>query len=383
MKKVDSKTTMLLHSEVKAEFFRKYLQRYIRIIGLSDQFTQVNIFDVFCGTGIYDNGKKGSPIAAFESVKAFREEYPENKVKMNLFVNDSASEKVGAVRAYIDSENRGYCRVNYTNNPADVSFKDISGILSQQSGRTRNLVFVDPYGYKEIDRNALEDILRNGRTEMIMFLPISFMRRFTSVIDKDEAPFLPLKKFVNSFFPPGHPIHTTTLSFEEYVRAVKNALRFGHYYSTSFEIERDSSNRYALFFVSPHIYGYEQILDVKWSMDEEEGRGFTQPDPNPRFGFFLDEAKALAQEENYRRLEDFMRAFLSEPKDNLSLHAFVLEQEFSPKHANEVLRRWQDSNLLDVKEIESGKAVRKGWFYLGWKNYRIGSPKVRFILKSQ
>jgi len=382
MKKVDSKTTMLLHSEAKVEFFRKYLERYIRIIGLSDQFTQINIFDVFCGTGIYDNGKKGSPIAAFECMKLFREEYRDTRIELNLFVNDSASEKVGAVKSYIESENRDYCCVNYTTNPAEVSFQEIGETLLKQNGRIRNLVFIDPYGYKEIDRGALEAILNNRRTEMIMFLPISHMRRFTSAIDRDEAPFLPLKKFVRSFFSKDHPIHTTTLSQEEYVRAVKEALSFGQYYSTSFEIERDSSNRYALFFISPHIYGYEQILDVKWSMDEEAGRGFSQPDPNPRFDFFLDEAKVLAQEANYLRLEGLIRGFLSEPKDNLALHTFVLEQEFSPKHANEVLRRWQDASLLEVKDFASGQAVRKGWFYLGWKNYKLGTPKVRFTLKT-
>jgi hypothetical protein len=43
MKITDAKTTMLLHSAAKAEFFRKYLERYIRILALSRRFREINI----------------------------------------------------------------------------------------------------------------------------------------------------------------------------------------------------------------------------------------------------------------------------------------------------------------------------------------------------
>src|ERR1044071_2918736 len=64
----DAKRTMLLHSEAKVEFYKTYLQRYLHILYLAQTITEINIFDVFCGTGIYDNGKKGSPIVAFDAI---------------------------------------------------------------------------------------------------------------------------------------------------------------------------------------------------------------------------------------------------------------------------------------------------------------------------
>lgn len=48
----DAKKIMLLHSEAKIEFFKKYLERYLRILYLAPTIAEINIFDVFCGTGI-------------------------------------------------------------------------------------------------------------------------------------------------------------------------------------------------------------------------------------------------------------------------------------------------------------------------------------------
>src|SRR5204863_9123033 len=78
-------------------------------------------------------------------------------------------------------------------------------------------------------------------------------------------------------FPVDHPIRKETVGALEYIKFVKEALKFDQYYSTSYSIERDESNYYALFFISPSIYGFEKILEVKWQLDEDSGGGFRQP----------------------------------------------------------------------------------------------------------
>jgi three-Cys-motif partner protein len=382
MRKTDPKTTMLAHSEAKVEFYSKYLVRYIRIIGLSRQFSEINIFDVFCGTGVYDNGKKGSPIAAYDVIKEFREEYPEVSTSINLYVNDSASEKVDEVKSYIDAANNGDCAVHYTTNDAEDSFRNIQVLIDKQDGGSRNLIFIDPYGYKNIDRNSLGKLLNNRRTEVILFLPISHMQRFTAkAVDSEEAPYIPLKNFVSSFFSTDHPIHKGTLSLDQYIDAVQESLEFGRLHSASFVIERDASNRYALFFISSHIYGFEKILEVKWQMDEDEGRGFSQPEVNPTFSFFQEEEKRLAQEQNYSQLEVLLLDFLQNSKTNQEMYAHILKLQFLPRHANQILRRWQESNELEVIDVQAQKPARKGSFYLSWENYKQSSPRVKFILK--
>lgn len=131
-------------------------------------------FDVFCGTGVYDNGKKGSPIVAFESIAEIRTEYGFQKC-INLIVNDSEAEKIEAVRGYIEDRNENHCTVGYYTLPANEMFARIRQVVHAQANNVRNLIFVDPYGYKEIKNRTLRNLLENQRTEIILFLPISQM----------------------------------------------------------------------------------------------------------------------------------------------------------------------------------------------------------------
>jgi three-Cys-motif partner protein len=382
MKKlINSKKTMLIHSEAKVEFFKTYLERYLRILYLAHGIDEINIFDVFCGTGIYENGKKGSPIVAFDAVKKLRNDLGFDK-RINLIVNDSQETKVSAVRDYIDSNNKNYCEVGYHKLPAEMMFEEVIKHINKQTRNSRNLVFIDPYGYKEIKKATLERLLQNERTEIILFLPISQMQRFTAVaLENDLEPYKPLRNFVDSFFEENHPIKTQRVSAIQYIDFLKKQLRFGKYFSTSYYIARDESSFFGLFFISPHIFGFQKILEVKWALDEEGGRGFRQPEPQS--SLFAIQSKELAHNDNYERLEKILKNSLQTPKDNWELYEIILENEFLPKHANEIFKNWQDkSKIISVTEINTGKAARKNSFYVNWENYKnnAGNPKVTFTL---
>lgn len=378
MSPIDAKKIMLAHSEAKVQFFKTYLERYLRILYLAPNIEEINIFDVFCGTGIYDNEKKGSPIVAFDSIKHLREEHGYSK-RINLTVNDSEGSKVASVQTYIDTNNNGDCNVNYNVESADVMFSKILDAIAHQNLNSRNLIFIDPYGYKEIKKSTLADLLRNDRTEIILFLPISPMQRFTAhAVESDEKPYEPLREFVRSFFDPDHPIRKQTVSATKYIGYLKDALRFSNYYTTSYYIERDESNYYALFFISPHIYGFEKILEVKWQLDEEGGRGFRRAKPP---GLFDDQAKEINRIDNYAKLEEILNDYLKSPKNNREVYEIILRNEFLPKHAVEVFREWQQEPNFEVVDFRTGEKVRKGTFHLNWESYRDANPKVRFTLK--
>jgi len=349
---------------------------------LAPTISEINIFDVFCGTGIYDNGKKGSPIVSFESIAAIRNQYGFEK-PITLVVNDGESKKIEGVREHIDERNQNFCTVQYYAQPADQMFAQIQQALKTQANRVRNLIFVDPYGYKEIKKSTLENLLSNGRTEMILFLPISPMQRFTTTaLHSDLKPYEPLKEFVYSFFPGNHPIKEQKVTALEYIEFVKDALKFNQYYSTSYYIERDESNYYALFFMSPHIYGFEKILEVKWQLDEDSGRGFKQP--QAQSSLFDQQDKNLGKVANYERLEGILTKSLKTPKTNQDLYEIVLKNEFLPKHASEVLRSWQSADSsFRVTDMESNKPAKKGSFYVSWEwcnTAKHKKPKVLFTL---
>ena len=379
----DSKKTMLAHSEAKVEFFKTYLERYLRILYLAPNIDEINIFDVFCGTGIYDNGKKGSPIVAFDAIKKLREELGYNK-KINLIVNDSKEEKVSTVQNYINSNNNNYCDVKYHTQPAALMFKEVISSIKTQNRNSRNLIFIDPYGYKEIKKTTLQELLENKRTEIILFLPISQMQRFTTTaLENELEPYKPLRSFVYSFFEENHPIRKRTVRAIEYIDYLKEALRFGKYFSASYYIERDESSYYGLFFISPHIYGIQKILEVKWDLDEDNGKGFRQPLAQPTFSLFEQLDKELAKNDNYERLEKILKDFLITPKNNWQIYEIILENEFLPKHANEIFKNWQEKlGNFKVIDINTNKLARKNSFYVNWDNYKnnASSPKVTFTL---
>lgn len=383
--KPNVKETLQLHSQAKVEFYKTYLERYLAILCKSQYIKNINIYDVFCGKGIYDDGGKGSPIVAYDTIKKIYESFDfQCKTNITLIVNDKSSERISIVKDYIEKNKHPYCSVTPYNLDIDNMFDTILPVIDNTHNDTRNLVFIDPYGYKNIKKELLYKLMKNGKTEIILFLPISHMQRFTSAAVQDEeeiTQYAPLRDFVFSFFPDSnHPIRQNTVSAKEYIKYISESLRYNKkFYTTSYFIERDKSNYFALFFISSHIYGFEKILEVKWTLDEEHGGGFKLPDTNGNL--FAEEFALEAKNENARRLKEIIVTSLRKPQTNVRLYEIVLSNEFLPKHANEVLKEIQKENpKLHVNDINSGKPARKGAFYLSYSYYN-SDPKVEIYIE--
>jgi three-Cys-motif partner protein len=69
-------------------------------------------------------------------------------------------------------------------------------------GNEKGIIFIDPYGYKEINILDIKDLLKTKKTEILLFLPISFMYRFIKKINtEEELPYIePLKKLLISIY---------------------------------------------------------------------------------------------------------------------------------------------------------------------------------------
>lgn len=370
-KKQNVKNTMQLHSQAKVSFYKTYLERYLAILCTSPYIKRINIYDVFCGMGIYDDGGKGSPVVAYDTIKKLFESHSfDNKTEITLIINDIVKKRIAKVTDYVNANKHNYCQLVPYSLSIDDLFKTIIPKISQTSIDTRNLIFIDPYGYKEIKKDLLYDLMKNGKTEIILFLPISHMHRFTNAAIQDEEEIVqyePLRNFVYSFFPDvNHPIRQNTINVKDYIRYVSNSLKYNDkFYTTSYFIERDKSNFFALFFMSSHILGFEKILEVKWSLDEETGSGFKLPDKNGNL--FEEQFAEEAKHENAQKLKTILLEALKTPKTNGQIYELVLKNEFLPKHANEVLRELQnENNKFKVLDLYTNKPIRKGSFYISY-----------------
>ena len=365
------KKSMFLHSEAKVEFYKKYLELYLRVLYLSSVIDEIFIFDVFCGTGIYENGKKGSPIVAYEEIKKLKEKFSANKTSIKLLINDMDSDKTEKVKSYI-SENEDVVTnfKLYTRN-FDVNelFPKLISFFNKQKNTSRNLLFIDPYGYKNIKRTILEGLLKNGRTEIIMFLPISQMQRFTlKAVKSEDLMYSHLKEFVFSFFSEDHEIRKKTISPLMYIEYIKDSFRFGKYYTTSYYLERDSKNYYALFFLSNNIYGFQKILEVKWSLDKLQGRGYNLLKP---VGLFNDFFEAEQYQENSNKLKTLLVNYLkSGVKNNVKLYSFILKNEFLPSHLAKLLNNMIKKGDIEVtiNQVIVDKVKIDIFSYINYKN---------------
>lgn len=387
--KKDPKNNLLIHSKAKVEFYKTYLEIYLRVLCLSKHIKKVNIYDMFCGMGIYENDEKGSPIVAYDAINSFFNEWKEKTdTKITLVVNDISSQNVEKVKNYIESQPQEFCNVRYFNEDIEKMFAVAQKEVGKTQSDARNIIFIDPYGYKNINKDMLFSLMENGKTEIILFLPISHMYRFTNVAIKDEehkVQYVALRDFVNSFFPnENHPIRTNTVSnVMEYIHSITIALRDNNsYYSTSYYIERDKANHFALFFVSPHIFGFEKILEVKWQLDEQNGKGFKIPEQQGNL--FAEQIAEENKTNNAKRLEEILRNSLIEPKTNKELYEITLNNEYLPKHTVEILKKWQkiekDFNVVD---IQTDKPARKNSFYISYEHYKEKEPKVKFTINRQ
>ena len=374
-KKVDVKNTMQIHSKAKVDFYKTYLERYVAILCQSPYIRHIRIYDVFCGMGIYEDGGKGSPVVAYDTIKGIYEAHNiTNTTEITLVVNDKSETRIAKVKEYFDSNKHSYCTVRPYNLEIGQLLQVILPEIHNTPNDTRNLVFIDPYGYKDIKKELLLELMGNGYTEVILFLPISHMQRFTNAAIQDEDAIIqygPLRDFVYSFFPDtNHPIRQSTVKAKDYIRYVADALKFNDkYYTTSYYIERDKANCFALFFMSSNIFGFEKILETKWALDEEHGGGFKLPDAT---GNLFEEEFALeAKNDNARRLKSILEEALKSPHTNNEIYEIVLRNEFLPKHANEVLRELQQNNpRFSVINIATGKSARKNSFYLSYQHYK-------------
>lgn len=363
--KKDPKKHLLEHSEVKIKLLRKYLEKYLNII-VNDGYTKsIYLFDLFCGEGIYENGGEGSPLVMLSVVKnLYYSKKAQNKKLCNieLFFNDHDGQKIDKLKKIIDGGKLfvneigaiRYGKLTYVEILPKV-LKFIKNLKSRKS-----FIFIDPYGYRDIRASQIKELLESKNSEVLLFLPTQFMYRF----DEKGTPQA-LMEIIEELVDYKHWLPSTSVF--NYINQLTNAFRnyLGKdYFVDSFTIQKDPNTVFCLFFFSVHIRGFEKMLETKWELDEEEGRGFSFE----RTGNLFDTEKILGFEEN-------LSNFLKEIRSNSEIYCFTLSNGFLPKHVNEILKKMESEN-----KIHSEIPKRKNAYYISYENYRDNPQKIKIRL---
>ncbi|MBN2824061.1 MAG: three-Cys-motif partner protein TcmP [Campylobacterales bacterium] len=353
------------HSKVKVDFYKKYLDIYLTVLLNSPYTTKICIYDIFCGIGVYEgDNSKGSPIVAIESIKSSLEKFGRDKIdNIELVINDGDLKHVSIAKEYIEKNYNNICKFEAYNLDAKKMIDLLKHKLAKSTNRQNNFIFIDPHGYKEIYKSDVSDIMDLGKNEILIFLPIDNMYRFIKPAKEDETnpSFKPLKRFMNEF-----ELNYSASSKEQYIEYIKNALTYNNlYYTSSFILEsKPQKNKYALFFITKNLKGLEESIKIKWKLDEICGKGHQE---QLDLGLFGDIFKESELEDCLLTLENKLKVFLKEYKNNLELYEFILKSGFLVKQATPILKKLEKQNkLLFIDNFER----KQKSYYLSYQNYK-------------
>lgn len=364
--------SMAEHSEAKVRLYGTYLGVYLNILARTPFIRRIFVFDLLAGEGIYENGQKGSPIVALESIERHHEangKCPD----MELWFNDSevsqiepGLNKIDRVRRFADEIKRpSNVTVEYSREDFKIKFEQALRKIST-SKNVAALFFIDPYGYKVVSPGDISEILSRDLTEALLFLPVSFMYRFA-------------QKSINEDFPGSEPLRgfLTELGIEntdgfnsanEFISALKEG--FSQYlsdkkaYVDTFTLESES-NVYALFFFTRSLRGFEKMLEAKWKLDRGFGEGYHSERTSPLFSSY--------ELKNYpAMLENYI--FENPNCTNNDLYMFGLKSGFLPAHTNQALKSFGSKLTITSGD---GKPVRGN--YITYKSDHL----VHFQLEEE
>jgi len=387
-----AKEVVLPHSQAKLELFQTYLKHYYRILSLSSVISAINLYDIFCGAGVYKDGKKGSPLLTLDAIKEINEQIRiigKPLKPTNLKLNDGNLQRIKAVEELLKNENVPNLKISYANKTADIMLEEVINDVNSKGNNERNLAFIDPYGYSEIRKQRISELLKNGYTEIVLFLPIMQMHRFSKIALNDELErkcFENLKRFINEFFPGDHRIFTDKLDNAiEFIYELKDALTFdGKYYTCSYYIERGKGNYYAVFFITSNILGLEKMIEAKQKLDPNIGKGYDKQKSAMRNSLFADQ---IEEEDRHKALEYLKAIILNElRKDangltNCEIYYITVTNEFRPTNANSVIRELiKEQRVIPYYGSDQNHSTVAG-FYIDYDHYKRQDIKVTFKSK--
>lgn len=138
------------------------------------------------------------------------------------------------------------------------------------------------------------------------------------------------------------------------------------FYSTSFYLQRDYSNYYALFFLTNSILGLERVIDAKWKIDPIKGQGFLLE--NRQYSFFKEREDEISFDNELLRLQNIILDKLADKSNisNCDLYYIAIESNFRPTHAVQILKELQNTKIISVSRAD-GENSKRGAFYVNSK----------------
>lgn len=335
------------HTKQKVAIYDAYLKRYLKII-LHGSFSRVNIFDPFAGMGRYDNCD-GSAVVACNNIAAHKECFPDKE--LYLFLNDSSPENLEILRAS--------CCQDFVQCICDEDAEDFIRNRLEEEHSGHKLWFLDPYGYTQVKRSSISNIMNQQNSEVLLFIPTSHIYRFLKGCLQDSN-LRSIANFLKDYSIEEQQAKNCS-SAPEFADLISKTLQGLYNYSWHATMQ-DRANHYSLVFIGSHYYGLEKFL---------EARDAILKDPKQHHLSLIPVGKE----------RDLLQLLpKNKPINNCELYLLGLNNGFSPSSMQRLLKSLDEKNEIVVRGVDNFRP-RKGSYYIAKKYFSNKETKIQITVK--
>lgn len=273
------------HTRAKHQVLRAYLDAWIPI--MAQQALRVRarrpggspprllLVDGFAGPGRYAEGEQGSPLIMLEALLAHHAFARLQGVEFLFLFIEQDRARVEHLRGEIEA--LGPFPENVKVRVALGDFAPVFGsVIDRVTEDGLRLVptfaFIDPFGYSNTPMSLTGRLVEFPRSEVLVFLPLSYLHRFVGRKQQDRAfnALYDSDEWRDAISLKGDARRDYLLDLFERRLASKGRIEFVR----SFQLRTQDGNDYRLVFGTGHRRGLEAAKEAMWKVDPERGTSY-------------------------------------------------------------------------------------------------------------
>ncbi len=349
-------------SEIKTSIINEYFSAWMGIIRGAQKRNpskaqRVHYMDLYCGKGTYGDGKESTPVKVMRQILA-NDDWRKHTI---VTFNDHNSEYIKDLEEYLKKiENYDKLKYKPRYHNSEVNPEELVEDL-QKLNLVPTFCFLDPFGYKGLSAELIDNLVNNWGTDCIIFFNFN---RINMGINNDFV-----RSHMDGLFGPERRENLSKslkkkglsskqkedIIINEFAESIKSGK---DRYVLAFSFPQEGQNRtsHHLIYISKSFKGYEVMKEImfKYSQSPEDGIngfGYTKNDYQLSF---LDQMTWLIADLSNSLLRDYEGQSVT--RDAIYKEHSV-NTRFVKKHYNSALKLLEKEGKLTFS-VQDGKKRR-------------------------
>ncbi|ACC97785.1 hypothetical protein Emin_0223 [Elusimicrobium minutum Pei191] len=342
---MDTSGKIKFHTKLKLKIYEEYLKAYLPIMNTQDWATNVSVIEPFAGQGVAEDGGKGSAMVAVDAIK------PLQSQKILLLLNDLDSKKIPLLSKNVDVANNPFIK---------IANEDANSFINKSlKFKGHALLFIDPFGYTQLNKDTYDNIFNRDKLEILIFIPLYHVFRFLKG-EEEDVYYRPVAQFLE-YFDIAKEQAQECDTLEDFAQLIRSAFQskmrthFAYYKSLK---NKDCNSQHVIFFLSKNIKGAEKFLYAAEAAEkyfDKQGDLFSMT-----YDTFKEEADTL--------INTIKNA---DPITNSQLYELSISLGMLPKYTNEIFSKLEDDKTVCIKELPNCKRKGKSLYINDKRDNRI------------